>query len=302
MSILGQVGSNANQARGQRIVIAGQEKAGKTTLAMGAPMPLLIPLETDNVALARYPRNHVPPHLVGNWQGVLALCDELRAASMAGKLQRGSSLIWDSATALERINHAEVINISPEAAKFRAAKVEPKGLTMEIAHEGYGKAYAVANRMFEDWVRRMDELASYGGINIIVTCHVFANRVSDPSAGEYDVWDLLLHSPKNAKTYGKREYLTQWADLLGFLHEPIFVVDAEKGRQLSRGISANQGRVLAVDRSPAWVAGNRYGLSGTLQIPPPPPQGPPNGGWNTLAHAIHGSTGGAIDVFNREGK
>lgn len=290
MSILGQVQSGGVQA-GQRIILAGQEKMGKTTTAMGAPNALLIPLETDNVALARY--RHVPPHAVGKWSGVIALCEELRAEAMRGRIARGSTIVWDSATALERVIHQHVIETSPEAEQCRKARLPiPPQLTMELAYGGFGKAYPKANDEFARWLRYMDELSAYGGINVVLTCHVFASRVVDPAHGEFDTWDLLLHSPKNNKTYGKREMATQWADLVGFLHEPIFVMDAEKGKQLSRGMSQGQGRVLAVDRTPAWVAGNRYGLTGTIPIPPV-------AGWNALAHAIHGVTGGAIDVFNR---
>lgn len=290
MSILGQVQVGGRRA-GQRIVIAGQEKMGKTTLAMSAPNALLIPLETDNVALSRYP--HVPPAAVGKWGQVLQLCEELRAAAMGGKIGPGSTLVWDSGTALERSIHQYVIETSPEAEACRKQRMAiPAALTMETAHGGFGKAYPKANDEFVRWLRYMDELSTYGGINIVMTCHVFASRVVDPAHGEFDTWDLLLHSPKNNKTYGKREMATQWADLVGFLHEPMFVMEAEKGKSLSRGMSQGQGRVLAVDRTPAWVAGNRYGMTGTLGIPP-------SNGWNTLAHAIYDATGKTIDVFNR---
>ena len=44
------------------------------------------------------------------------------------------------------------------------------------------------------------------------------------------------------------------------------------------------------ERTPSWVAGNRYGLTGTIAIPP-------NGGWNAIAHAIYQAKG--IDLYNR---
>jgi hypothetical protein len=97
-----------------------------------------------------------------------------------------------------------------------------------------------------------------------------------------------LHSPKNQKNYGKREMVTQWADLVGFLHEPLFIT---KGQTLNQASSMNQGRVLAVDRTPGYVAGNRYGMTGTIPIPRV-------NGWNAVAHAIHAASG--IDIFNRD--
>src|ERR1051325_5210137 len=291
MSILGSVQNGGQFQAGQRIVIAAQEKMGKTTTAMGAPNALLAPLEPDNVALTRY--RHVPPKNLPDWSSVMALCEELRQAAMRGQIGRGSTIVWDSGSALERFIHQYVIMTSPEAEACRKQRLPiPAALTMETAHGGFGKAYPKANDEFSKWTRYQDELSAYGGINIVVTCHVFASRVVDPAHGEFDTWDLLLHSPKNNKTYGKRELMTQWADMIGFLHEPMFVMDAEKGKSLSRGMSQNQGRVLAVDRTPAWVAGNRYGMTGTLPIPL-------QGGWNAIAHAIHGATGGMIDVYNK---
>jgi hypothetical protein len=161
---------------------------------------------------------------------------------------------------------------------------------MESALGGYGKAYNMANELFAKWVGYADELAFHAGINTIVTCHVFAARVMDPAHGEFDTWDLLLHSPKNQKNYGKREFITQWADLVGYLHEPLFIIKGEKGQNLQQAVSSNQGRQLAVDRKPTWVAGNRYGLSGLIAIPQ-------KGGWNYLADAIFKSCG--IDLYNR---
>jgi len=97
-----------------------------------------------------------------------------------------------------------------------------------------------------------------------MTTHVFAANILDPSAGEYTSWDILLHSPKNQKTYGKRELLTQWADVVGFLHEPIFVTE---GKTMNKGVSQGQGRVLELNRTPGWVAKNRFGVVKSIPLP-----------------------------------
>jgi hypothetical protein len=120
--------------------------------------------------------------------------------------------------------------------------------------------------------------------------------LTDPAYGEYDSWDLLLHSPKNNKTYGKREMLTQWADLVGFLHEPLFITKGE-GETLQRGQSKNLGRVLGVSRTPGYVAGNRYGLTGEIPVPDPA-RNQYGTAWNALAQAVFNAKG--IDLFNRD--
>lgn len=284
-SILGQVSTGTAQA-GQRIVLAGAEKVGKTTLACGAPGALLVPMEMGYGAM-KVP--HTP--MLESWEAIEQLCLELIAGAQSGTIPRGSSIVWDSATALERAIHEKVLRMDPS---WKPGN--PTGLTLNSALGGYGKAYSIANDLFGRWTRYMDELAKYGGINCIVTCHVFAALVVDPAHGEYNTWDLLLHSPKNQKEYGKREFITQWADMVAFLHEPMFVMKAEKGQQLQKAVSSNQGRVLAVDRTPGWVAGNRYGMNGVVPIPL-------QQGWNYLADAIYKSTQAMgqnpIDLYNR---
>lgn len=275
-SILSEVSSGIAKV-GQRIVISGVEKVGKTTLACSAPRALLVPLEIGYASMG------VPKTpMLTSFEAVMQLLEEIKGASQRGQFAP-MSIVFDSATALERLIHESVLQRDPAYQNKNA-----KALTMEAALGGYGKAYQFANELFDKFTKACDELAVYGGINIVITCHVFAAKVIDPAYGEYDTWDLLLHSPKNQKNYGKREMITQWADMVGFLHEPLFVT---KGENLSQATSMNRGRVLAVDRTPGYVAGNRYGASGLIPIPPV-------NGWNYLANAIYNASG--IDVFNRD--
>ncbi len=275
-SILSQV-SSSQPVAGIRAVIGGAEKIGKTTFCCSAPRPLLIPMERGYDAI-----NVMKTPIIDSLDTLFSFIDsELVPAIVAGNFPY-KSLVFDSATALEILIHNKVLQTDPTFANGNK-----KALTMEAALGGYGKAYQYANELFHGFLQRCDWLSACG-INILITSHVFASKVVDPTAGEYDSWDLLLHSPKNQKTYGKREMLSQWADLIGFMHEPIFV---SEGKTLNRAISANQGRVLALNRSPSYVAGNRYNLNKDIAIPR-------EKGWNTLAHEIFNST--KLDFFNRD--
>lgn len=277
-NILNSVTSGPSKA-GQRIVISGVEKVGKTTLACNAPRALLVPLELG-FAAQNVPRTP----MLTTYEALMQVLGEITIAAQRGQFAP-KTVVFDTATAIERLIHDAVLRSDPTYAKKNA-----RALTMEAALGGYGKAYNFANELFDNFLKACDDLAIHGGINIIVTCHVFAAKVIDPAAGEYDTWDLLLHSPKNQKNYGKREMITQWADMIGFLHEPLFVSQGE-GDKMARGISKNMGRVLAVERSPGWVAGNRYGLTGEINIPHV-------NGWNALAQRMFDVRG--IDVFNRD--
>ena len=263
-------------SEGMRIVIAGMEKMGKTTLASGAPGALLAPLEIGYSGIKGVAK--IP--MMQSYLDVMGLLNELVAQIQVGE-RPYQTIIFDSATALERQIHEAVLNRDPGYVNGNA-----KAVTMESALGGYGKAYTYANELFDKFLKTCDWLAVYGGMNIVLTCHVFAAKLIDPLQGEYDSWDLLLHSPKNQKTYGKREMITQWADVIGFLHEPIYIT---KGDNVSKGVSANKGRVLGMSRSPSYVAGNRFGVVGEIQIPV-------EQGWNYMAQAIYEKSG--LNIFN----
>lgn len=276
MGILDYV-NHSSQQTGIRAVLSGVEKVGKTTMACSAPRVLLIPLEQG---FAGVKVNKTP--MLEAYSDLMQLMDEIIAQVQTGQFPY-KTLAFDSATALERMIHDAVLRSDPQWAKGNK-----KAITMESALGGYGKAYQHANELFHGFLQRCDWLATNAAINIVLTCHVFPAKIIDPTAGEYDTFDLLLHSPKNQKAYGKREMLTQWADLVGFLHEPIFVTE---GKTMNKAVSTGQGRILGVSRTPGYVAGNRYGMQGEIQIPA-------NGGWNQLAHQIYNSCG--LDFFNRD--
>lgn len=279
MSLLNNITQGAGFS-GIRMVIAGQEKMGKTTLSSQAPLPLLIPLE---VGFAGVTIPKVP--MLQNYDQLTGLLAEIAAYCQQGSFPY-KTLILDSATALERMIHEKVLSLDP-GYKPGVSKT----VTMESAHGGYGKAYTMANTEFDALLKSLDVLAVYYGINILLTAHVFSSKIMDPTSGEYDSWDLLLHSPKNNKTYGKRELLTQWADVIAFLYEPIFVMSTE-GKGMVKGVSQNKGRVLAVSRTPAYTAGNRFGINGEIPMPPPP-----ENSWNYFAQAIYNAKG--LDYFTR---
>lgn len=293
-SILGSISDGPTVGAGIRIVIAGQEKMGKTTLGSGAPGALIVPLEVGYAGVST-PKTR----MLQSFDDFNFFVDETTYYARQGQFppmwQTGPdgkrTLVFDSATALERLIHESIIARDP-AYKPGGKKV----ITMESCHGGYGKGYSMANDEFDAVLGKLDILAVECGINIVFTCHVFSSKVMDPTAGEYDSWDLLLHSPKNQKTYGKRERIAQWADIVGFLYEPVFV---SQDTGMSKAMSQGKGRVLGLSRTPSYLAGNRFGLSGEVPIPAPPKEnGSGKDGWNTFANVLYQSRG--LDIFNRQ--
>lgn len=279
-SILSQVTSGVARM-GLRVVVAALEKMGKTTFCAGAPGVLLVPLEVGyaGVNVNKTPMLQSYKEVLQLIQEVLTMAQQYRAS---GQPMPFHTIAFDSATALERMIHDHVLSLDMTRGKTS---------TMEAAHGGYGKAYAIANNLFGELLGELDKLAVWYGINIVFTCHVFSSVVKDPTTGEYNSWDLLLHSPKNEKTYGKREMITQWADVVGFIYEPVYLSTTE-GSKMVRAVSQNKGRVMALSRTPSYVAGNRFGMLGEVQLPAPPANS-----WNAFADALYKATG--IDVFTR---
>ena len=277
-NFLSQITHTASAQTGIRIVIYGAEKIGKTTLCCGAPDALLIPLEQGYVGMSC---NKTP--MLKKYEEVLALLDEI-ISSAQKKTFKAKNLIFDSSTALERFIHIATLEKDP-----LYKNGNPKGLVVDSALGGYGKGYDYANGLFATFMEKCDLLVEHAGINIILPTNAFANKILDPSVGEYSSWDLLLHSPKKDNKYGKRDMLCQWADVIGFLHEPIYV--SKNSDNFVQGISANKGRILGLERTPGYVAGNRLGIKGEIAIPF-------EQSWNYFADAIYKASG--RDLYNRE--
>ena len=283
MSLLDHI-TDSPPVEGQRIAIYGQEKMGKTTLACDSPNALLVPLEDGHAGI------HVRslPRLT-HWEHVQQLMVDLDAGVADGTIGAGTTLVWDSVTALERMMQDYTLRTSPGYDSTKDS--------MNSVHGGYGKGWGILTANFVGWLNHLDRLKKFG-INHVLICHAITLEVQDPAYGVFHQHDVALYSPKSSKSSGPREALVQWADMLGFIHEPMFISKTERGQGanketiLAQGISQGKGRVLEIERTPAWVAGNRYHLTEQIQIPA-------DGGWNYLAAAIHTGTGGKIDVYKR---
>jgi hypothetical protein len=277
-NFLSQVTHTTQSSTGIRIVVYGAEKIGKSHLCCGAPNALLIPLEQGYVSM-----NCNKTSMLKTYEEVMSLLDEI-IDSAQKKTFKHQCLVFDSSTALERLIHLATLQKDP-----LYKNGNPKGLVVDSALGGYGKGYDYANGLFAAFLEKCDLLVEHAGINIILPTHAFANKILDPSVGEYSSWDLLLHSPKKDNKYGKREMLLQWCDVVGFLHEPIYV--SKNSDNFVQGISANKGRILGLERTPGYIAGNRLNIKGEISIPF-------SQSWNYLADAIFQACG--RDLYNRE--
>lgn len=248
------------QQGGVRVAFYAQEKMGKTTLGAQAPKPLFVPLEVGFVGvkpIIEQRGGSIMPQ-IQKWEDFDGLITEIAQACNAKQFPF-KSIVIDSATAVERLINDFVIRSD---VKYKPGN--PENVTMESAMGSYGKAYVYARDKFQDLLNKFDYLANNFNINIVFTAHAFAAKNIDPTVGEYDQWEVLLHSPKNQKTYGNRELFKQWLDAVCFIYEP-FCINAQEG--VSVGISLNKGRVLGFSQTPNYIAGNRFGLNCEIDLP-----------------------------------
>ena len=104
-SILGNITTGVSKT-GIRMVIAGQEKMGKTTFAADAPNALLIPTEVGfaGIAIPKVP-------MIQTWLQFQQLMGEIYQQAAARNFPY-QTIIIDSTTALERHIHDHIIQIS----------------------------------------------------------------------------------------------------------------------------------------------------------------------------------------------
>ena len=266
-------------ASGVRAIFSGAEKVGKTTFITSAPDTLLIPLE---VGYAGISCKKTP--MIQTYDEFSTLLSEIEQQAVDGTLPY-RTLAIDSLTQLERYVQQYVLSLDPQTKSGKAN-------TMESAHGGYGKAYHVAVGEMQRLLHRLDALAMYYHINIVFSCHVFSTKVADPTVGEYHMYDLSLHAFKNDKNFSVRELVTQWADVVGFIYEPVSVIGDDKKQH--RAVSTGKGRTLGLSRTPAYVAGNRYGIDGEIPL-----ANVASNPWNSFAQAMYDASNQGIDLFTR---
>lgn len=260
MSMLAQAIKTTHK-QGIRACIFGLEGVGKSNLAGSLNNTLYIAAEKGYTNLD-LERNTVVE--INEFTELLNLFAEVSALIASGD-NKFESIVIDSASAVERMLHRYVISTDPKSA------TNPN-ITMLSAFTGYGMAFNVANRYFTDVLAWGDFFVSQG-INFIFTAHCFVDTQKDIEYSiEFNFVDLNLYSPKSSKNIGSRELLTQFVDLLGYLHfsKPE---NNEKPK-----------RVLGVQIHDRYRAKNRFDMNDVITIPR-------ENGWNALANAIFESCG-----------
>jgi hypothetical protein len=213
-----------------RIVLYGTAKCGKTTFSSTIPNNLILDVEGGSgaVNVARVEREKLDTF--DKFMGVLKAVFEQK--------HDFTSVTIDTADVLEQIIFTH------------AAKEHGKN---SIADVGYGAGYVTAVNIWKQVLQGLDMLNQERKMMVILIAHDVVRRHDDPITESYDRYNLSLHD----KTVN---IIKAWADIIAFANNEVFVKSEEVGfkNKVRRGKAGE--RMLHLIESPAFIAGNRYGL------------------------------------------
>ena len=231
--------SNQTRLRAPRIVLLGESKVGKSTLASQAESPIIIQIKNeeglDDIPCARFP-------VCSTFQEVMQCISSLYTDN-----HEYHTVVIDSASALEPLVWQSVCR--------RNGNVD----SIEKAGGGYGKGFLFALDEWRQLVEGLDALRSAREMASILIGHTRVRRYDDPLEGSYDrfEWDI------NTKA---ESFLFRWADAILFAAFKTVVRHEGVGfnKEVKRAIDITNGaRYLYTQRRPGHPGGGR-GIWGRL--------------------------------------
>lgn len=222
-----------------RIFMIGEEKIGKSSFANDAPMPLFLCGENGLIGPQFSDTANYTPI---TWGDVKDFTKSVTTAEC-------KTLVLDTLDWLEPLLFAYVSQ--------RDGK-------KNIEEYGYGKGYIVAADEFRLFLADLERL-NKSGITIIILAHCQVKTFNNPAGENYDRYE-----PKCAKQIAAM--VKEWSDAVLFAHSRTYT--HKEGKAKAKGIGDGV-RVINTNKTPAWDAGNRYGMPDELPL-----------SWDAVAEAI----------------
>jgi hypothetical protein len=217
------------------MIIYGASGLGKTTLACGAPDPVVAWVE-DGAGLLQ-----VPGWKIETFSDMMAAIGQLYQEEHEYK-----TLVIDSLDWLERLIWAHLCEINKWGS---------------IEDPGYGKGYAAAVSVWRECLEGLNALRTHRQMMIVCTAHTEIKRFDSPETEPYDRYQIKLHKLAGA-------LMMEAADVIGFLTHKVSIAKADGGfgKKIARGVGGSE-RVLYLEERPASSGKNRYGMPSSITIP-----------------------------------
>lgn len=218
----------------QRIVLYGVEKIGKSTFGAEAPRPIFVGAEdgTSELDVARFPEPK-------SWTDVLDAIQTLTCDA-----HDFETVVLDTLDWMEPLCWAHV------CAEAKKGSIEDFS---------YGKGYIEALTQWRALLAALDSLRDKRKMSIILLAHAWIKSFKNPEGPDYDRYELKVH----AKAGG---LIKEWCDCVLFAnHETLTNTKGDGKSSRAYGVSDGS-RFIYTQRTPAYDAGNRYGLPETLPL------------------------------------
>lgn len=219
-----------------RLVVYGSPKVGKTSFAASIPDNLILDIEGGSGAL---PVARVEKEKITTLGDVLAVLDAL-----ATQEHSFAAVTLDSADWLETLIGNQ---IAAEAGKRHLEDIPYQA--------GHKKLPDLWKQVFD----RLTVLREQRGMVVVFIAHDQVKRYDSPLTESYDRHQLKMHKQS-------ADILTEWVDCLLFARQQVYIDKTDVGfkKTIRRGVGGE--RVLHTVESPAYAAGNRYGLPEELPL------------------------------------
>lgn len=240
MSILSQATTQVVH-KPPRLVVFGVQGCGKTTLAAGAPNPILVQTEdgAEGIGIPRLP-----------------LCDSFETfmdqiTAIRDDDHGYATLIVDSLDWLERL----VWDYTCRQHGWNS-----------ITDADYGRGYAAATENWRIVVSILQAIRDQRGMAVVMLAHSQIKRFESPETAGYDRYTIDLHK-------GASALIQEMADGVFFLNWKTVITEEKTGFSKVAKAKGNGQRVLLTQERPSAVAKNRFsqfGMPEKIEIPNDP--------------------------------
>lgn len=231
-----------------RVVLYGEPKVGKTTWASAIPGALFLDIEGGTGALnvARITKEQL-----GTYAQFMDVIQSLATQEHQFKVLVIDTLDW-----------LEALIFDAAAAEHGKKVVNDRGL--------FGAGIKTAINIWRSTFEALDYLRINKNMPIIMLAHSSVVRFEDPMSDSYDTYTMKLHDKSSS-------VIEEWCDCILFAKVVVRTSKEDGGFGKKIYKAGGEERVLYTVGSPAYLAGNRYGLPPALPFT-----------WEAFINALYG--------------